>query len=93
MTSDEEYLLGKRIVLDRIFEQRTPLWGASEQTSEKVLFDDEHPLILQKKVVFFVTKPKVMDKSEFDYIQRSAIRNSSDGPGLPSSDINGPGFD
>lgn len=93
MTSNEEYLLGKRIVLDRIFEQRTPLWGVSEQTAEKVIFEDETPLILQKKVVFFVTKPKVMDKSEFDYIQRSSMSNSSDGPGLPSTDMNGLGFD
>ena len=72
MNSKEEYQLGQPIVLDRIIEQRTPTWGVPEILAEKVLLDDEAPLKLQKRVVFFVTKPKNMDMHEFDYIKKEA---------------------
>lgn len=80
MTSKDEFSLGKRIVLDRIFEQITPIWGTPWQTVEKVLSSDDAPLELQKKVVFFVTKPKIMDLKEFDYIKK-APRIDPEAPG------------
>lgn len=82
MNSKEEHQLGKPIVLDRIFEQRTPVWGPTEQLAEKILVDDDSPLIVQKKVVFFVTKPKVMDMREFDYIRKAAPAVDPQAPGM-----------
>ncbi len=58
----------KPVILDQVFEQRTNLFGNSSYIGDQILKEDSQAISLQKSVVLYITRPRVMKPSEFRHI-------------------------
>lgn len=59
------------VILDQILQERINVFGNHTYTASKVLKDDSQAITLQKTVVLYVTRPRVMKASEFKHIQQA----------------------
>lgn len=58
------------IPLDQVFQMKLGMWGQTNYTENHILREDSRSIILQKSVLFYVTRPKVMNASELKYLKQ-----------------------
>lgn len=60
-------------VLDQIFQQKTNMFGNSEYTANHIIKQDSRPIILQKSIVLYITRPRIMTAAELKHIKNTAV--------------------
>ena len=79
----------KPVILDQVYQQRTNLFGNQSYTDNHVLKEDTQAISLQKSVVLYITRPRVMKASEFKHIQQAIefLQIKTDGPKIKTDNL------
>lgn len=64
------------ITLDEVFQMKLGMWGQTNYTQAKTLRADDRAIVLQKSVMLYVNRPKVLNAAEAKYVRQ--LKNNAD---------------